>query len=122
MEFYRNIKKVITTAELQSAMTIVDLPKHCDAIYEVMNDDGDHGEINCIWGVFIVHREVIKAGVRFTMPGCPNALAWTITSEKEGAEILFHLTINRNEHDEEFLESIEEFVDDWATGLSRKSY
>ena len=102
-------------------MTIINLPIYCDSIYEVMLDDGDSGEINCIWGVFIVHREVIKAGVRFTMPDCPNALAWTITSEKEGAEILFHLTINRDEHEEEFLESIEEFVDEWVTGLARMS-
>ena len=121
MEFYRNIKTTIAAAKLQSAMIIVDLPKYCASIYEVMHDDGDHGEVNCIWGVFIVHRELIKDGVRFTLPYCPNALAWTLTSEKDSAEILFHLTINRDEHEEEFLESIEQFVDDWATGLARLS-
>ena len=121
MEFYRNINKAIASGELHSAMTIADLPKYCDSIYEVMHDDGDHGEINCVWGVFVIHREVIKEGLRFTMPGCPNALAWTITSEKDGADILLHLTINRDQHEEEFIESIEAFVDDWAAGLARLS-
>ena len=72
-------------------------------------------------GVFAINREEIKKGVRFTMPRCPNDLAWTLTSEKGGTEILFHLTINRAEHEEEFLESIEEFVDYWATSLARLS-
>lgn len=118
MEFYRNISKSIDSGNLQSVMTIADLTDYCDSIYEVMHDDFDHGEINCVWGVFIVHRELIKSGIRFSMPGCPNALAWTVTAEEEGAEVLFHLTINRDEHEEEFIESIEDFVDGWARGLA----
>lgn len=118
MEFYRRVNNATYFDRLQSLLTIADLSGCCGSIYEVMHDDGDHGEINCIWGVFIIHREVIKKGVRFTMPGCPNALAWTITSENNDTEILFHLTINRDEHEQEFIESIEDFVDDWADALA----
>lgn len=117
MEFYQTINKKIQSDELQQAVKISDLPKYCASIYEVMHDDGDHGEISCVWGVFVIHREVIKHGVRFTMPGCPNAFAWTLTSENDNNEILFHLTTNRKQHEEEFVESIEEFVADWQVGL-----
>ena len=116
MEFYRTATRPITTTELQSSITISELPKFCKSIYEVMHDDGDHGEINCIWGVFTVHREIIKDGLRFTLPGCPNAVAWTVTAENNN-EILVHLTINRQQHDPDFVESIEEFVDEWQVGL-----
>ena len=119
MEFYRAIKKPMSSGELQSAIKITDLPSYCASIYEVTHDDGDQGEISCVWGVFSIYREVIKHGLRFSMPGCPNALAWTITAEKGDNEILLHLTINREEHDEEFIESIVQFADDWQAGLSR---
>jgi hypothetical protein len=59
----------------------------------------------------------VRDGVRFTLPGCPNALAWTVTAEPEG--VLVHCTINRTEHDPDFIESIETFVEDWRTGLER---
>jgi len=116
MEFYRTVNKPITTTDLQSSITISDLPKFCQSIYEVMHDDGDHGEINCIWGVFTVHREIIKDGLRFTLPGCPNAVAWTVTTESNN-EVVVHLTINKKQHDPDFIESIEEFVEDWQVGL-----
>ena len=119
MEFYRNTNKKLTIVELQLLITISDLPRFCSSIYEVMHDDGDHGEINCLWGVFIVHREVIKDGLRFTLPGCPNAVAWTITVESSNDEIVVHLTINQKQHDPDFIESIEQFVNDWRTGLER---
>lgn len=117
MEFYRHINKSITSGKLQSALTISDLPKYCASIYEVMHDDGDHGEINCVWGVFNVHREMIQDGVRFTLPGCPNAVAWTVTADKNTGEIVVHLTINKKQHDPDFIESIEEFVEGWKVGL-----
>ena len=119
MEFYCNINKSITAGDLQLSVTISDLPQYCESIYEVMHDDSDHGEVNCVWGVFVVHREIIKEGLRFTFPGCPNAFAWTVTSENNNTEIVLHLTTNRKEHEKEFVKSIEQFVDDWQVGLER---
>jgi hypothetical protein len=117
MEFFCTVNKAVTPAELQSSMTIESLPTHCNSVYEVMHDNGDHGEINCIWGVFTVHREAIKDGLRFTLPGCPNALAWTVTAENNNSETVVHLTINKQQPDPDFAESIEEFVEDWRAGL-----
>ena len=117
MEFYRRQNKIVTIADLQSLIVISNLSEFCKSIYEVMHDDGDHGEVNCLWGMFLVHREIIKDGLRFTLPGCPNALAWTITTENNNNEILVHLTTNQNQHDQDLIESIEQFIDDWQTGL-----
>jgi len=119
MEFYRAINKSIAVTDLQTLIMISDLPVVCASIYEVIHDDGEHGEINCIWGVFVVHREIIKDGLRFTLPDCPNAMAWTITTESSNNGIIVHLTINQKQHDPDFVESIEQFIDEWQVGLKR---
>ena len=89
-----------------------------------MHDHGDHGEMNCLWGVFVVHREVIKGGIRFTLPGCPNNLAWAITTDTEPHRLRteIHCTIRQIEADadSDFTESIEDFMDDWKLGLGAK--
>ena len=79
----------------------------------------ERGEIYCLWGQFTVHREPIKDGIRFSLPYCPNALAWTITAAPEGGtpETIIHCTINRQEHEADFIESIEWFVGEWEKGL-----
>ena len=33
------------------------------------------------------------------------------------AHTVIHLTINRTEHDQDFIDSIQQFVADWKTGL-----
>jgi hypothetical protein len=65
----------------------------------------------------VLRPEPIRDGVRFTLPGRPNALAWTVTAKSEG--VLVHCTISRTEHDPDFIESIETFVEDWQAGLDR---
>ncbi|WP_212636870.1 hypothetical protein [Desulfacinum hydrothermale] len=75
--------------------------------------------IFCIWGRFVIHREKINGGVRFTMPECPNAFPWTVTTGFPPAldKIVVHGTLNRTEHDPDFVESMEEFFAHWKEGL-----
>ncbi len=63
-----------------------------------------------------------KAGVRFTLLDCPNALSWTITTgfSPEKNKIVVHCTINRTEKPTEFIEEINEFLNEWEAGLIRK--
>ena len=35
----------------------------------------------------------------------------------EGEQVVVHCTINRAEHDPDFIESLETFAADWAAGL-----
>jgi hypothetical protein len=116
MEFFGFPETRATEDELQERLTLTSLPRLCDSIDKLLSDAGDQGEIYCLWGQFAVQRQLINGGVRFSMPGCPNALAWTITS-RNGKPVI-HCTINRQTHDPDFIESIELFVSDWERGLS----
>lgn len=120
MEFHAFADKRIDADTLQARLDIRSLPTYCASISKLLSHDGDRGEIYCAWGQFIVHREPIRGGVRFTLPNCPNALAWTITTGFPPApdKIVIHCTINRREHDPDFIASIEKFMDDWREGLS----
>jgi hypothetical protein len=119
MEFFSTACLVASADQLRERITGPRLAEHCASIDRVLSwrAEIDAGEIYCLWGQFHARREPIRDGVRFTLPGCPNALAWTVTAEPEGA--LVHCTINRTEHDPDFIESIEMFVEDWRAGLER---
>ncbi|NCA69319.1 MAG: hypothetical protein EOM91_04305 [Sphingobacteriia bacterium] len=119
MEFFAIARLVASADQLRERITGPRLAECCTSIDRVLqwDVDLDAGEIYCLWGQFAVRREAIRDGVRFTLPGCPNALAWTVTAEPDG--VLVHCTINRTEHEPDFIESIELFVDEWRTGLER---
>lgn len=121
MEFFRVADVRTTEKDLQEQLTIENLPECCDSIPSVLEASGDCGKVFCIWGEFVVHREPINGGVRFSMPGCPNAMAWTVTTGYPPApgQIVIHATISRLEIDEGLLESIHTFFDDWKEGLER---
>lgn len=119
MEFFATADIRLPATELQRHLRIATLPDYCASISKVLGSDGDKGNIYCVWGEFRVHREVIREGVRFTLPGCPNALQWSITAEGKSPNnhVVVHATINRREHAPEFVESVQTFVADWRTGL-----
>jgi len=120
MEFFAIADRQITADDLQARLDISSLPSWCASISQVLSHDGDTGEIYCVWGQFIVHREQIRGGVRFTLPKCPNAFAWTVTTGLPPApeKVVIHGTINRREHDADFIATLEQFVDDWRKGLN----
>lgn len=117
MEFFATSDRTQSPEQLQDQVTGTRLAELCDSIDRVLHwsAEQDAGEVYCVWGQFKVRREPIRNGLRFTLPGCPNALAWTITAEPQGT--LIHCTINRSEHDPDFIASIEDFVADWTRGL-----
>ncbi len=119
MEFFAIADVSVTEKILQERLTIDSLPKFCVSIETVIEKKGNRGLIFCLWGEFRVHREIINGGIRYTLPGCPNALAWTITTgyPPEPDKVVIHCTINRTEHEPELIESIETFVNDWKSGL-----
>ena len=119
MEFF-TIVDVNTTAEELKKLSIEKLTQYCSDIDKVLSvKDKNNADIYCIWGQFSVHRQEINGGVRFSLPNCPNALAWTITTgyDPEPDKVVIHGTINRTEHDTDFIESTEMFMDSWKTGL-----
>lgn len=120
MEFFEEIttSTVVDADILKELLLINNLPILCKSITSVVKDNISDGIIYCIWGEFKINREELKYGVRFSMPDCPNALNWSITTELH-TNIIIHCTINKIEHDEDFIESIYEFINTWAYGLKQ---
>lgn len=118
MEFFRIIDKQTTEEQLQTKIH----PKSIEEFTETMlflesNENTFLGAT--LWGEFNISYNKIKGGVRFALLDCPNALAWTITSgfPPERDKIVLHCTINRTQKAAEFIEEIEEFMDEWEDGL-----
>ena len=51
-----------------------------------------------------------------------NAFAWTATTGFPPApdKVVIHCTINRREHDADFVSTIEQFTDDWRQALESR--
>jgi len=121
LEFF-TIAGVKTTANAIQEITVADLDRYCSDIDQVLSVENDNvGTIYCIWGEFTVERQIIKGGLRFSLPDCPNALGWTITTGYDPApnKIVIHCTINRTVHDDIFIESIESFNNSWKSGIEQ---
>lgn len=117
MEFFKTIPASdVTSQDLQQLLSIDQLPALCRSISSVISDEQTHGVIYCLWGEFKINREVLKQGIRFSLPTCPNAFVWSITVE-EDRSIVIHGTINKMTHDDDFLDSIAEFFNDWWDGV-----
>lgn len=118
MEFFAEIKNQnIGIEALAERLTIANLPAHCASISTVLSNQGDSGEIYCIWGQFAVSRERIKNGVRFALLNCPHAFVWTTACHNDGRDVVIHCTIDKQHEDPDFVESIQQFVADWESGL-----
>jgi len=119
MEFFATTTIVASADELQQRLTISDLSLWCKSIQTVLSSNTSSGEIFCVWGTFRTNREVVRGGVRFSLPDCANVLQWSITTElpPDPQQTIIHLTINRTTQDSDFVETLQQFVDDWKTGL-----
>lgn len=105
--------------DLKNRLTISTLPHWCASIEKILADYKTNGEIYCVWGVFAIRREELLHGVRFTLPGCPDAMQWTVTTghDPNPLHTVIHLTTNRAEHEAEFADTIRRFMLDWKAGL-----
>ena len=121
MEFFANAN-IETDPETLQELTVRKLNQFCADIDKVLHIESDNSaDVYCVWGKYTVHRQPINGGVRFSIPDCPNALAWTITTghEPEPGKVVIHSTINRTEHDADFIESIQSFIQSWKVGLEK---
>jgi len=118
MEFFKIAHISWDEQQIQNQVTVSSLENYCESIV-VLEANGEEGEIGTVWGEFQVARQQIRGGIRFALLDCPNALAWTITTgfPPEPNAVVIHGTINRTEHDQDFIESIETFLQEWQAGL-----
>jgi len=123
MEFFGLADWQTTEQEIQQKVRLDNIPDFCDLIYYLMESQGNLCKFDTLWGQFHLRREKINGGVRFTMPDCPNALSLTITTgyPPEPQKVLVHCTINRSEHDPNFIATLEDFVKSWVAGLEKNA-
>lgn len=121
MEFFRVIDKQVTEADLQKNIYPKNMEKYATSMFylEAKNHDFLGGTI---WGEFLMSYSKINGGIRFSLLSCPNALTWTITTgyPPEPNKIMLHCTINRTQISNEFMEEINEFLEEWQAGLTKQ--
>lgn len=121
MEFFRAANIQTTETEIKERINIDSISEICPDIIVLDGDNSDF-KIGSIWGEFTIRRDNIKGGIRFAMLDCPNALTWTITTgyPPKKDQVIIHLTINRQQKQEQFIEEINEFLEGWKKGLKQK--
>jgi len=110
----------LDNSKLTSLLTIKNLPKLCNSIETILSNDISEGVIYCIWGKHRINRKILKDGVQFSFQECPHALAFSITTKNDGNNILIRCSTDTNIQDEDFMESIKEFIDSWVTGIKKQ--
>lgn len=120
MEFFRIVDIKSTEQELKDKLNLQNLEDFCLSSFPLENGN-EVCKIGGMWGEFTLRRDEIMGGVRFSMLDCPNAFAWTITTGYPPARdgLVIHLTINRTRKQEEFVEEINQFLDDLENGLKQ---
>ena len=123
MEFFTVIEVKTQESEIQKRFDFHNLESMSNELFllEIINKNEAH--IGSLWGEFTLQRTVIKGGLRFALLECPNALVWTITIgyDNDEGSVMIHATINRKEKNQEFIDEIEEFLDDHSE-LLKKSF
>lgn len=119
MEYFRIIKVKTTEQDLQRRLTLGNLDKISTEIFNLDKPSDEESNIGGFWGEFTLSRSEIKGGVRFSLLECPNALCWTITTgyPPDPDSIIIHLTINRLEKDEDFVEELTVLLEDLCVNL-----
>lgn len=119
MEFFRSIKVTTEAKTIQDELTFDNLESISNEIFVIGDQNENEATIGGVWGEFTLTRNLIRGGLRFALVECPNALAWTITTgiNPDPDLTVIHLTINRQEQKEQFIEEIEAFLDDQCTCL-----
>ncbi|MGB5322989.1 hypothetical protein [Lutimonas sp.] len=121
MEFFRTINSKTDENGIKKTLDFKHLELMSSQLFLLEPQSEYLAEIGSLWGEFTLTRQEIKGGLRFSLLECPNALTWTITTGYEPApeSIIVHLTINRTEKDDEFLEEIKDFLDDHSSLLEQ---
>ena len=125
MEFFTIIEIKTSEEEIKKRITFDNLEDLCTSFFILELADQPHiKKIGGVWGDFSLQRDEIKGGVRFSLLDCPNALAYTLTTgyPPDREKIVMHLTINRMQKAREFMDELNEFMDDWKTGLEENFF
>ena len=71
------------------------------------------------WAASGVHRELIRDGLRFSVPGAHAALQWTLTAggQQRAGTVALHCSVNVAAPDAASVAAVNEFMQAWRVGL-----
>ena len=118
MEIFKVVNIKTNPDWIHGNVTIENLEKITETNI-ILENRGNEAFIGTLWGEFELSYNKINGGVRFALTSCPNALAWTITTgfSPEREKIIIHATINRTRKPQEFIDEMNDFLEDWSEGL-----
>lgn len=118
MEFFKIVNIKTTQDWIQEYINIENINKITETNF-VIEKKSNYALIGTLWGEFDLSYDKINGGVRFALTSCPNALAWTITTgfPPDRDKIIIHASINRTQKQKEFINEINDFLEDWESGL-----
>ena len=117
MEWFITANANLPASELQRHIRIETLHEWCaapPAIAGVVNNQPVPD-----WIHWRVHREVIREGLRFTLPSAVHALQWTLITggHLRPGTVNLHCTLGISNTDAATIAALEKFVSDWQQGL-----
>lgn len=120
MEFFEFAEISTTKEAIRDVLSIDALPKLCEEI-ESVDITETLGRVIFFyqWGRYHIRRDEVMGGLRFWVPDCPNALAWTVTTgyPPHPNKIVLHATINRTTHSDEFIHATKSLIATLKKGL-----
>lgn len=121
MEFFRFIDKQVSEEIIQARITPKSVSEFTETMLYIEGNDFEFKGMT-LWGEFTIGFNKIKGGVKFSLLDCPNAFSWHITYgfPPERNKVILYATINRTQKHAEFLEEVQEFLDEWQEGIISK--
>ena len=119
MEFFASANAHMSPTDLQRFIRIQNLPEWCASIEKVATQSAEKGSLSWAKGEYAVHQEVIRNGIHFSLPGSEDVMQWSITAEpgSRNGIVTIHCTVNRQELASDYQQCLQQFVEDWKTGL-----
>lgn len=119
MEFFATANAHMAPTDLQRFIRIKNITEWCASIDKVSVQSAERGSMSWSGREHVIHQEIIRNGIHFTLPGSEDVMQWSITTEPESknGKVTIHCTVNRTELDPDYQQRLQQFIDDWKTGL-----
>ncbi len=119
MEYFANANAHMSPTDLQRFVQLKNLPQWCASIEQVSAQSAERGSMKWARGEQVLHQEVVRNGVHFSLPGSEDVMQWSITADSaaQHGQVTIHCTVNRKELDADYDKCLQQFVADWKVGL-----
>lgn len=117
MEWFITAHANLPASELQRHVRVDNLGEWCPDPPAIDTEAAQRAASG--WATVGVHREVIRDGLRFTLPGSAGAVQWTLTAgaQARSGTVNVHCTLNTPAAEAATVAALERFMAEWRSGL-----